>query len=96
VETNEVMQALLELAEEVDLEIRILRARETGDSEFPPTSAFCRVKGRAWVVLSPRDPITFQLRVLGGALFSHAGAQLEDRYLPPALRQWIKGGNGPG
>jgi hypothetical protein len=87
----DVLEALLELAEEVDLEVRVLHGDRARDTEFPPTSACCRLKGRVWVMLSPNDPVELHVRVLGEALKSGAGTQLEGRYLPPAIRRWMEG-----
>jgi hypothetical protein len=87
----DVLEALLELAEEVSLEVRVLREDRAQDGDFPPTSACCRVKGKVWVVLSPNDPAELHCRVLGSALKSEAATVLEDRFLPPAIRRWIDG-----
>ncbi|MCH7868598.1 MAG: hypothetical protein IH881_12965 [Myxococcales bacterium] len=88
-ESSEVLVALLELAGEVNLEVRILRGLNSADTEFPPTSSCCRVKGKVWVVLSPNDPVAFHIEVLSQALRSEAGTVLADRYLPPAIRQLL-------
>ena len=40
----DVLEALLELAREVHLEVRVLRGDRPQDTEFPPESACCRVK----------------------------------------------------
>lgn len=86
-EPSKVLETLLELAAEVQLEVRVLRGLNPADTEFPPTSACCRVKGKVWVVLSPNDPVDLHIGVLAQALKSEAGPELADRYLPPALRQ---------
>jgi hypothetical protein len=91
----EVLEALLELADEVGLDVRVLRGDQAPDTEFPPTSACCRVKGKFWVMLSPNDPVELHVRVLGEALKNEAAAELEDRFLPPAIRHWIDGGEPP-
>jgi hypothetical protein len=94
VEPTEIMEALLELAQELELDVRILRGTGGEDSEFSPTSTFYRVQGRASVMLSPRDPIAFQVQVLASALAEHAGAQLDGRYLPPAIRSLLDADDG--
>ena len=85
-EPIELLEALLELAQEVSLEVRILRGQNPADTEFTPDSACCRVKGKVWVVLSPNDPVDLHIQILAGALKSEATAELEARYLPPAIR----------
>lgn len=81
----DLMQALLDLADQTGLEVRTVRSRPGGD-EPPASSAECRVKGRVWVVLAEVDPVDTQLGVLAGALQRHCGETLEGRYLPPAVR----------
>jgi hypothetical protein len=85
-EPVELFEALLELADEVELEVRILRGQNPADTDFTPDSSCCRVKGKVWVVLSPNDPVDLHIRVLASALKSEAGSTLEARYLPPAIR----------
>ncbi len=80
----DLMQALLDLADEVGLEVRPVRAGVEG--EPPLASGVCRVKGRIWLVLSSADPVDVQIASLGSALVAHAGDALEERFLPPAVR----------
>ncbi len=92
-EPVDLLGALLDLAEEVDLEVRVLRGQNPAETEFTPTSACCRVKGKTWVVLSPNDPVDLHIRILAAALKSEASAQLDERYLPPAIRDALEGEN---
>ena len=86
----EILEALFELADEVGLEVRALRGAHPPDSEFASTSACVRVKGKTWVVLSPNDPVDLHISILSDVLKSEAGAELEGRFLPPALRQLLE------
>ena len=86
-EPAELMQALLALAGEAELEVRLARPGSRGEPEFPTASGVCRVRDATWVVLSQADSVDVQLDVLAGALRTHAAALLEERYLPPAVRQ---------
>lgn len=79
------MEALLDLAREVDLPVRLVAPLE-GDT----ASALCRVHGRTWVVLSRSDPVSVQIDVLASGLRACAGDALADRYLPPAVRDCIE------
>ena len=92
---SDVLEALLELAEEAHLEVRILKGDRALDTDFPPTSACCRVKGEFWVMLSVNDPVELQLEALGEGLKSEAATLLETRFLPPAIRRWIDGVDPP-
>ena len=81
----ELMEALRALAREAGIEVRGA-GRSGGDSESPPASGVCRVRGAVWVVLSASDPLETQLDVLADALRTHASALIEGRYLLPAVR----------
>ena len=89
-EPSEVLVALLELAGEVNLEVRLLHGQDSPDTEFPPTSSCCRVKGKAWVVLSANDPVKVHIEVLSQGLRNEAGTTLAARYFPPAIRQLLE------
>lgn len=91
---TEVLESLLSLAEDLNLEVRVLRGQNPADVEFTPVSACCRVKGKFWVVLSPNDPVGMHIGILAGALKSEAGAALEARYLPPAVRLALESASG--
>jgi len=85
VKPAELMQAFVELANEAGLEVRIADA--DGDFGQPTTSGVCRLRDAIWVVLSQTDSVEVQLDVLAAALRDHAVELLEERYLPPAVRQ---------
>jgi len=82
------MQALMDLAGAVGLEVRVVGRGEAGDS--PPASAVCKVRGELWVVLSSNDPTDVQLEVLARALRENAAELIEDSYLPPAVRSLLE------
>lgn len=81
----DLIQALLDLADEVGLEVRALRGG-AGEGEAPLSSGIVKVKGRVWVVLSASDPPDAQIDLLARALLAHSGEALEERYLAPAVR----------
>jgi len=89
----DLMQALLDLADEVELEVRAVRVGGA-DGEPPVSSGAVRVKGRVWVVLSDSDPADVQISVLASALVAHAGEALEERWLAPALRAVLERAGG--
>ena len=86
-EAADLMQAFVELADAAGLEVRVAGAGSRGDPGLPTASGVCRVRGETWVVLSQSDSVDVQLDVLAAALRNHAGPLLEERYLPPAVRQ---------
>ena len=88
-ELRELLERLEALAAEVGLEVREARAGAEGDP--PLASGVCRVRGETWVVLAATDALEQRVEVLANALKSHAGARLEGRYLPPAVRARLAG-----
>jgi len=86
-EPADLMQALMDLAREAELEIRLAGTGDGGAPELQTASGICRVRDATWVVLSQSDSVEVQLDVLADALRTHAAELLEERYLPPAVRQ---------
>lgn len=87
-ETSELLDALVALADAVGLEVRVLTGA-TASGELPPQSAVCRVRGRLWVVLATTDPLERRVGVLADALVTHHASDLDDRYLAPAVRELL-------
>lgn len=85
------LEALLELANEIGLEVRAIGSAPAPGSETPPSSGVCRVRGKLWVVLSTADPLAQQIEAIGRGVLAQAGPELEDRFLPPALRECLAG-----
>ena len=88
-ETSEILDRLVELAREAGIDVRVL---SRGGSDTSPESAVCRVRGEVWVVLAEADLPAQRVAVLVRALREHAGPELQDRYLPPALRSLLDAG----
>ena len=83
---QEQLEALLDLAGELDLEVRRLgRSADTAQ-----TSGVCRLRDRVFVMLAPDDPPERQVELLGAALREHRAEACESRYLPPALRTLLE------
>ena len=88
-ETGDVLEALLDLSREAGLEIRSIGLMSQPAGEPAPTSAVCRVRDSVWVVLCAADPLERHIEVLAEALRGHASEMLEERFLPPALRDLL-------
>ena len=56
-------------------------------------SGVCRVRGEPWVLLAAADGLDRRIDVIADALKTHAGAALEGRYLPPAVRARLSQGS---
>ena len=88
-DTAETLEALLELARDAGLEIRSIGRHAQPVGEPSPTSALCRVRDAVWVVLCASDPIERHIAVLAEGLRNHRADWLEERWLPPALRDLL-------
>jgi hypothetical protein len=78
------LELLTGLAEEAGIGVRIARA---GDSELPPRSGVCRVRGRLLLVVSAAEPVEARIEAVADALRVHGAEWLEGRFLPPAIRE---------
>jgi hypothetical protein len=87
---RDLLEALLELADSAELEVRVLSAAASGADLSLAESAACRVGDRIWVVLSPDDPVAHQAEVLAGALSHFRSEFLEGRFVVPAVRDFIE------
>jgi hypothetical protein len=78
------LELLVGLAEEAGIAVRVAR---DGDSELPPRSALCRVRGRLLLVVSAAEPMEARIEAVVAALREHGGGFLEQRFVPPAVRE---------
>ncbi len=78
------LELLTALAEEAGIAVRVAR---TGDSELPPRSGVCRVRGRLLLVVSAAEPVEARIDAVADALRTHGAEWLEGRFLPPAVRE---------
>jgi len=85
-ERSEVLERLLDLARDLDVEIRELPPGTTGVGERPARSGAGRLRGRVIVALAEDDGLEDRIRLLAGVLRTVGGEALERRWLPPALR----------
>lgn len=81
------LRELVELADAAGLRVRPTLASGGGEGEPRASSGVCSVRGELWVVLCASDPVADQIAVLSRALREHRREFLQDRYLPPALRE---------
>ena len=83
------LDELVGLAEEAGIAVRFARA---GEGELPPRSGVCRVRGRTVLVLSAAEPVEARIEAVAAALREHCRSFLEQRFLPPALRERLERG----
>lgn len=77
--------ALVELARDCRLSVRVLRS--SPDAGAGLASGPALVRGAPWVVLVASDPVGAQIEALAAGLVRFAKAELDRRYLPPAVRE---------
>lgn len=87
-EPQALLDALCELARDAGLAVKRLGA--AGTEGLPASGGVCRVRGEVWVLLGDGDPVEERIELLARALRDHAGPALEDRYLPPAVRERLE------
>jgi hypothetical protein len=88
-EPSRILDVLLDLAREADLEVRPVGRGGLEAGESQAASGVVKLKGRVWVMLSSVDPVAIQLEVLAGALRDHAAEWIEQKHLPPAIRDLL-------
>jgi hypothetical protein len=95
-EARQILDALVGLAEEAGLRVRVGKGPSAPEGEPVPRSALCRVRGERWLVLFTSDAVEDRIRVVADALRRVAPELLEERYLPPAVRARVEEGPGAG
>ena len=86
-EPRALLDFLVSLAEESGVTVRVAsRAPELEGMRSGP----CVLRGQPWLVLAPRDALEDQIDAAIRALRRFAADELEDRYLPPAVRERIE------
>ena len=84
-EPNIQLRRLLDLAEQIALEVRLVP--KAGNGSDHPGGAMVRLKGREILFLDPTASDSDQVGVLAASL--RGRAQIEERFLPPELRELI-------
>jgi hypothetical protein len=93
VEPDDLLSALVDLAREAELVVRVVPRGAARDGEPLATSGLCRVRGEDWVMLAGADPVAQRVAALAHGLRTCRPAFLEQRYLAPALRACLLEGS---
>jgi hypothetical protein len=83
------LEALLELADRTEFEVRVLSPSSTAVDYAPTASAACRVGERIWVVLAPDDPVLHQSEILARSLCRYRSEFLEESFIAPGVREFL-------
>ena len=78
------LRALRDLGESLGIEIRPAPPAETSTAG---AGALVRLRGKEILFLDGRAPLSDQIELLAGVL--HGRPELEDRFIPPELRETI-------
>lgn len=90
-EGAQLLAALLELARESGLRVRVVRrAAEVAPGDPPPRSGVAILLGEPFVLISELDPVEERIEAVAQAVRRHAPQVLEGRYLPPAVRERLE------
>ena len=84
-EQSSQLRMLLDLAEQIGLEVRRVPGASNGSEH--PGGAMVKLKGREILFLDPAASPSDQLGVLAASL--RGRRQVEDRFLPPEIREII-------
>ncbi len=84
-DANTQLRTLLDLADQTGLEIR--RVPKAAEGSDHPGGAIVRLKGKEILFLDPTAGTSDQIGVLAQSL--RGRAEIEDRFLPPEIRELI-------
>ncbi len=84
-EPNIQLRVLLDLADQIDLEVRLVPKAADGSNH--PGGALVRLKGREILFIDPTASAPDQVGVLANSLAGRT--EIEDRFLPPEIREII-------
>ncbi len=93
------LDALVELARELGVEVRGMPRSPGPEGNRGARSGACRIGGRTWLLLAAGDPLEDRIQAAVDALCRFVPSDaLEGRYLPPAVRERLerdRAGPGP-
>ncbi len=89
-ERAELLDALLELARNLGIAVRRQTLRAAAVDERLPTTGLCRINGEPILLVMDHEPIEDRIATVALALRQTAGDALEDRYLPPRIRETLE------
>ena len=88
---QELLDRLVGLAQDAGLAVRVATGSVGAPGEdLGMKSGTCRLRDRLLIVLAPRDSLADRIAVVAEALALHRPDVLEERYLPPAVRECLE------
>lgn len=86
-EAQAILDALVEMAEEAGVTVRVLPRATAREGEPLPESNVCRIRGQPWLILAPTESIEDRIGAAARAVQAFAAEEAERRFLPPAVRE---------
>lgn len=86
-EPRALLDALVELAQEAGVTVRVL---PKGGGEPSPASDICTIRGEPWLLLASGESLEDHIDAAARAVLRFAPDTLEGRFLPPAIRQRLE------
>jgi hypothetical protein len=86
VEGQSLLDFLVELAQSAGVQVRVI-PRYAAEGDPAPRSGICRIRGDPWLLLASGEPLEDRIEAAATAVRVHAREVLEERYLPPAVRE---------
>ena len=93
-EPGAILDALVEVAQEGGVTVRVLPKAVAREGEPLPTSNVCRIRGEPWLLLAPGESMEDRIAAAAQAVLSFAPGLLEGRFLPPAVRERLDAAEG--
>ncbi|RPG07101.1 MAG: hypothetical protein CBC32_010285 [Proteobacteria bacterium TMED72] len=87
VDEADILEMLFELARDAGFEIRA--AGRLAPDDPPLLSGVCRLRGKLYIVLSANESVPVQIEALALAIRENASETLQNRHLPPAIRDLL-------
>ncbi|MCP3985845.1 MAG: hypothetical protein GY723_15795 [bacterium] len=86
-EPGEILDVLVEVAQEAGVTVRVLSRAAAREGEPLPESNVCRIRGEPWLILASGESIEDRISAAALAVRTFAARQAERRFLPPAVRE---------
>jgi hypothetical protein len=84
VERGDLLDALVALAEQAGVTVRVL---PRGDDM---RSGACRIRGAPWLLIAPNEPLEERIDAAADAVAQYAPTLLDERFVAPAVRERIE------
>ncbi len=86
-EARAILDALVEVAQEGGVTVRVLPKAAAREGEPLPASNLCRIRGEPWLLLASGESLEDRIDAAAQAVIRFAPEVLEGRFLPPAVRE---------